>query len=133
MIPDPGFERDGRRPTAWRDNLEKLIAGEWTWEEDQIAGVERGQVGVVGAGTMQRTIYNVGQKKKAGRSASKEDSGAGTAAGATVNEQFTRWEKDIPRTTAVAHVPGQWVCFPCFEALLTVPLQATRFWTMYSY
>ncbi|EKM58001.1 uncharacterized protein PHACADRAFT_251949 [Phanerochaete carnosa HHB-10118-sp] len=105
VISDPGFERDGRRPTAWRDDLENLIAGEWTWEEGQIAGVERGEVGLVGAGTSQKTIYNVGHKK-AGRSATREDPGVGTTKGTTVNEQFTRWEKDIPKTTAIAHVPG---------------------------
>lgn len=105
VISDPGFERDGRRPKAWRDDLEKLIAGEWTWEEGQIAGVERGEVGIVGAGTTQRTIYNV-DKKKAARSATKEYPGIGITKGVTVNEQFTRWEKDIPRTSAVAHVPG---------------------------
>jgi hypothetical protein len=105
MIQDPGFERDGRRPQAWRDDLEKLIAGEWSWEEGQIAGVESGQVGLVGSGTTQRTIYNIG-KKLAVKGASRIDSGVGTRKGLTVNEQFTRWEGDVPRTRAVAHVPG---------------------------
>lgn len=107
VIKDPGFERDGRRPKAWRDDLEKLIAGEWSWEEGQIAAVERGQVGVVGAGTTQRTIYNVGKAKKTGRSAVKEDPGVGTTKGPTVNDQFTRWEENPPRSSAIAHVPGK--------------------------
>ena len=106
VIQDPGFERDGRRPHAWRDDLEKLIAGEWAWDEGQIAGVESGQAALVGAGTSQRTIYNVG-KKFASRSATREFPGIGVTNGVTVNEQFTRWEQDIPRTTAIAHVPGQ--------------------------
>ncbi|GJE94842.1 hypothetical protein PsYK624_110180 [Phanerochaete sordida] len=106
VISDPGFERDGRRPQAWRDDLERLIAGEWTWEAGQIAGVERGEVGIIGAGTSQRTIYNVGADRKAGRAAVRLDPGVGLAQGVTVNEQFTRWEREVPRTSAVAHVPG---------------------------
>lgn len=106
VIQDPGFEKDGRRPKAWRDDLEKLIAGEWAWEDGQIAGVERGEVGLVGVGTTQRTIYNVGKEKKAGRSAAKDDPGVGTTKGVSVNEQFTRWEENVPRTKAIAHVPG---------------------------
>lgn len=111
VIQDPGFEKDGRRPKARRDNLEELIAGEWTWEDGQIAGVERGEVGLVGAGTTQRTIYNFGKDKKVERSAAKVDPGVGTYKSVTVNEQFTRWEEDLPRTKAVAHVPGQFLDF----------------------
>lgn len=57
-------------------------------------------------GTTQRTIYNVGNEKKAGRSASKDEPGIGIATGGTPNEQFGRWEDKIPVSKALAHVPG---------------------------
>ena len=60
LTKDPGYDRDGRRPQAWRDSLENVIAGDWAWEEGEIAGVERGQIGVaMGTGAGHRPIYNL--------------------------------------------------------------------------
>ena len=112
MISDPGFERDGRRPQAWRDDLERLIAGEWTWEDGQIAGVERGEVGIIGAGTTQRTIYNAGAQKQAARAAARVDPGVGLAQGVTVaafvlaGVQDAYWSDD----EAVSSPPDSSLC-----------------------
>ncbi|KAI0346445.1 hypothetical protein BDW22DRAFT_1322917 [Trametopsis cervina] len=107
VLKDPGFERDGRRPQAWRDDLENIIAGDWVWEEGEIAGVNRGQVGVdIGAGTTQRTIYNVGKKYKASRSAGRRDPGIGLEEGTTIDDQHLHLDGEIPETSTVAHIPG---------------------------
>lgn len=37
---DPGLDPDGRKPQAYRDDLENLIFGEWIWEEGHVAGVD---------------------------------------------------------------------------------------------
>ena len=107
VLKDPGFERDGRRPQAWRDNLENIIGGDWVWEEGEIAGVQRGQIGVdIGAGTTQRTIYNVGKNRKASRSAVRRDPGVGLSEGVTIDDQHLWFKDEIPETRAVAHIPG---------------------------
>ncbi|KZT03789.1 uncharacterized protein LAESUDRAFT_659053 [Laetiporus sulphureus 93-53] len=100
---DPGFEPDGRRPKEWRDELENLIFGEWEWEEDQVAGVERGLAGIA-VGTA--AVYNVETRRKASRSTGKDDKGVGLNEGVTVKEQLLRWEEEIPVARALAHVPG---------------------------
>lgn len=77
------------------------------WEEGEIAGVERGTGGVdIGAGTTQRTIYNVGRKQLASRSAVRRDPGIGLSEGVSIDDQHL-WLKDgIPETSTVAHIPG---------------------------
>ncbi|KAJ3535692.1 hypothetical protein NM688_g6941 [Phlebia brevispora] len=100
---DPGYDRDGRRPQAWRDDLETLIAGDWEWEDNQISNVERGENGV---GSGPTSIYNVGKAKAASRSAVREDPGIGLTEGVTAGEQSSRWESNVPETKTVAHVPG---------------------------
>ncbi|EMD35587.1 hypothetical protein CERSUDRAFT_116315 [Gelatoporia subvermispora B] len=99
---DPGLEPDGRRPREWRDKLEDVIFGDWEWKEGQVAGVERGQVGISSVGA---AIYNVGSRS-ASRSAGKEDKGVSLKSGVTPKEQFLRWEEGPPETKAVVHVPG---------------------------
>lgn len=108
MLHDPGFERDGRRPQSWRDKLETVIAGDWVWEEGEIAGVKHGGVGLaMGSGTGQRTIYNIGKNRKASRSAMQEDRGVGVAKGITVKDQYMHLDNEIPETRTVAHIPGE--------------------------
>ncbi|KAI0701364.1 hypothetical protein BC835DRAFT_1323799 [Cytidiella melzeri] len=107
VLKDPGFEYDGRRPQAWRDDLENIIAGEWVWEDGEIAGVSRGSLGVdIGAGTSQRTIYNVGKKRMASRSAVQRDPGIGLSVGISIDDQHMFLRDDIPETRTVAHIPG---------------------------
>lgn len=106
---DPGYDRDGRRPQLWRDELETLIEGDWDWEEGQVADVERGQLGLSSShGSFPQPIYNVGKAKAASRSATREDPGIGVSEGVTVNEQIVRWESTIPETKIIAHVPGEY-------------------------
>ncbi|CCL99592.1 uncharacterized protein FIBRA_01610 [Fibroporia radiculosa] len=99
---DPGFDRDGRRPKEWRDELETLIAGEWDWDEHQIAGVDHGLAGLVIGNT---TVYNI-DSGAAGRSAGMDDRGIGLSNGVAAHTQFLRWGGDVPVSRAVAHVPG---------------------------
>ena len=40
---DPGLDPDGRRPIEWRDDLERVIVGDWEWNEGEIASVEHAQ------------------------------------------------------------------------------------------
>ncbi|THH00491.1 hypothetical protein EW026_g2057 [Hermanssonia centrifuga] len=104
---DPGYERDGRRPQAWRDELENIIAGDWLWEEGEIAGVERGQIGVaLSSGSGSKTVYNVGKAKSASRSAARESLGVGVTNGTTAQEQLEHWGDSIPESKAIAHVAG---------------------------
>jgi hypothetical protein len=108
VLKDPGYERDGRRPTAWRDELENIIAGDWVWEEDEIAGVSRGQSGAdIGGGTTQRTIYNVGKKRMASRSAARRDPGIGLLEGVSIDDQHIFLDNGVPETRTVAHIPGK--------------------------
>lgn len=105
---DPGYDRDGKRPQPWRDELERLIEGDWEWEEGQVADVERGHLGLSSShGSFPQPIYNVGKAKVASRSATREDPGIGVTEGVTVNEQIVRWETTIPETKIIAHVPGK--------------------------
>ena len=101
---DPGYDRDGRRPKEWRDELENIIAGEWEWEEGKAAGV----VTTTAAGPVgTAAIYNADADKTPSRGASKEDQGIGLTKGVSPREQFIRWEHDVPVAKAIAHVPGQ--------------------------
>ena len=105
---DPGYEWDGRRPQAWRDELERLISGEWPWDEGQIATVEKGQIGMAmgsSSSSGQTPIYNVGKNVPSGRSGQREDPGIGISEGLNVAESLTRWV-DIPESRTIAHVPG---------------------------
>ncbi|KAI9065293.1 hypothetical protein FKP32DRAFT_1590774 [Trametes sanguinea] len=101
---DPGFDPDGRRPKEWRDKLEELIVGDWEWREGEVSGVARGAP-ASGSGRT-AMIYNFGWKKKARRSAQKEDRGVSLSAGVTVKDQFVKWGKEVPETSVVAHAPG---------------------------
>ncbi|KAL4248526.1 hypothetical protein ABKN59_007826 [Abortiporus biennis] len=123
LAKDPGFEPDGRRPVAWRDDLEKMIVGEWEWKEGHIAEVEHAQDdwilgGLAGSGQPSSYIYNPDGMKKASRSATRYQPGVGVKKGVTVHEQFVRWTEDIdiPETTAIAHVPG----FTILEKLIVL-------------
>lgn len=108
VLQDPGFERDGRRPQGWRDELENTIAGEWVWEQGEIAGVKPGKIGVaMGTGTGQQTIYNPGKGSKASRSAGPAHPGVGITQGVTVDDQYLRVTNEIPETRTIAHVPGE--------------------------
>ncbi len=108
---DPGFDKDGRRPAAWRDKLENLIVGEWEWSEGDIAGVEHAQDnfelgGLRGTGKPSSYIYNPTGGRGISRSATREAVGVGVTKGVTVKEQFLRWGSEVPETVALAHVPG---------------------------
>ncbi|TCD65134.1 hypothetical protein EIP91_003065 [Steccherinum ochraceum] len=106
---DPGLDADGRRPLAWRDELEKLMVGDWDWKEGQIAAVEHAQDSLsLGEGERKgfSYVYNVG--KEASRSAGREMMGIGVTEGVTGMEQILKvnWEQDAAHTKALAHVPG---------------------------
>ncbi|KAH9919805.1 uncharacterized protein B0H18DRAFT_1026300 [Fomitopsis serialis] len=75
---DPGYDRDGRRPKEWRDDLETMISGEWEWEEG----------------------------KGSSRADGKVDRGIGVTKGVSPRQQLVRWEEKVPVARAVAHVPG---------------------------
>ncbi|KAI0642757.1 hypothetical protein C8Q79DRAFT_917243 [Trametes meyenii] len=102
---DPGFDPDGRRPKEWRDDLEKLIVGDWEWREGEVSGVARGSAAASGSG---RTgmIYNFAGNKKVSRSTQKGDRGVSLDTGVTVKDQFIKWGKDLPETKVVVHTPG---------------------------
>lgn len=112
---DPGLDPDGRRPLEWRDDLEKVIVGDWDWKEGEIASVEHAQESLVllplGEGVEASTyIYKAGAGKTASRSATKEAVGVGLDKGATVGEGFVWWGekgRNIPDSRALVHVPGE--------------------------
>lgn len=111
---DPGFERDGRRPPQWRDELEDMIAGEWEWEEGKVSGVERPNTGrKVGGTDPADAVYNADYTRRAGR----EDRGVGVTKGVSPREQFLRWQ-EIPETKVIAHVPGEFIFIKIFLLLL---------------
>ncbi|KAF9805454.1 hypothetical protein IEO21_09047 [Rhodonia placenta] len=100
---DPGLDPDGRRPQEWRDELENLIVGEWSWEEGKVAAVEPGHSGAAVSGA---AIYNVESGSTVGRDAGKDDRGVGVTKGVSPSDQFLRWEDQVPRASALVHVPG---------------------------
>ncbi|KZT63320.1 hypothetical protein DAEQUDRAFT_815723 [Daedalea quercina L-15889] len=100
---DPGYDRDGRRPKEWRDELENMIAGEWEWEEGKAAGVATtSSVGPVGTAA----IYNADASKSPTFGTGREDRGIGLTKGVSPREQLVRWETKVPVAHAIAHVPG---------------------------
>ncbi|THH32788.1 hypothetical protein EUX98_g1422 [Antrodiella citrinella] len=106
---DPGLDVDGRRPLAWRDDLEKLMVGDWEWKEGHIAAVEHAQ-DTLSLGEGERKgfsyVYNVGQE--ASRSAGREMMGVGVDDGLTGMDLVLKfnWEHEGAQTRAIAHVPG---------------------------
>ncbi|PCH35351.1 hypothetical protein WOLCODRAFT_139864 [Wolfiporia cocos MD-104 SS10] len=102
---DPGLDPDGRRPKEWRDELENLIVGEWSWEPGRVAGVEHGSSGAI-IGKSGAAIYNAAPGAAVGRSAGREDRGVGVTTGPTPNEQLWRWGAEVPQASTIAHVPG---------------------------
>ncbi|CAL1699413.1 unnamed protein product [Somion occarium] len=118
---DPGLEPDGRRPVEWRDELEKLIVGEWEWKQGQIASVEHAQESLFlkplpESGEVSTYIYKAGAGKTASRSATREAIGVGLTKGVSIGEQFVRWGERIPETRALVHVPG----YTIFENLFVL-------------
>ncbi|KAI0077397.1 hypothetical protein K474DRAFT_1707415 [Panus rudis PR-1116 ss-1] len=117
---DPGLDPDGRRPAAWRDELEKIIAGDWEWKEGEIAAVEHAQDSIfleeIREAKASTYIYKAGAGRTAPRSATREVVGIGLTKGITVGQQFSRWEDKILETSVVAHVPG----YTIFENLYTL-------------
>ena len=108
VLQEPGYERDGRRPQAWRDKLENIIAGDWVWEKGELAGVQPGQIMSSPVVLEQRTIYNAGKHRKASRSATRQYPGIGTTQGISIDDQFILSDSnEIPETRTVSHVPGK--------------------------
>lgn len=111
---DPGLDPDGRRPAEWRDDLEKIIVGDWDWREGEIASVEHAQESLVlqelGEAVEASTyIYKAGAGKTASRSATKEAIGVGLNKGVTLGGGLLWWGekgKNIPDSRALVHVPG---------------------------
>ncbi|KAH8103052.1 hypothetical protein BXZ70DRAFT_927885 [Cristinia sonorae] len=106
---DPGLEADGRRPLAWRDELERLIAGDWEWKEGHIAALEHAQDSLSLAEAERQGlsyVYNAG--KDTSRTAGSEVAGVGVTSGITGMEQILKinWGKEGAQTRALAHVPG---------------------------
>jgi hypothetical protein len=83
---DPGFNSDGRRPEAFRDEGENLIFGEWDWVDGQVAGSPAG-----------------GQKEKATVQRQKSFHYIPPS----VNGQKVEWTKEHSRSVLVKHIPGQ--------------------------
>ncbi|KAK7686027.1 hypothetical protein QCA50_010838 [Cerrena zonata] len=111
---DPGLDPDGRRPVEWRDDLEKVIVGDWDWKEGDIASVEHAQESLIlldlgDAVEASTYIYKAGSGKTASRSATKEAIGVGLNKGVTLGGGLVWWgEKgnNIPDSRALVHVPG---------------------------
>lgn len=119
---DPGLERDGRRPLPYRDELERLITGNWDWRENDIAATDstrgsfiqtvRGLKGEEAEGREHVVIYKAPGVNTAMRSAvgkmGKDALGVGIekGKGVTVKEQMLKWGDNVPPTKVVAHVPG---------------------------
>jgi hypothetical protein len=78
---DPGFDPDGRRPEAFIDDLEKLIFGNWAWEEGLVAGVDS------------KTLKN-------------KNASFWNANGPVVHNEFVRWDGRMPASKLIAHAPG---------------------------
>jgi hypothetical protein len=77
---DPGFDRDGRRPEAFRDGLENLIFGDWDWEEGQVAGVESKKLNA--------------------------DVSLWSVQGPVVQNEFVNWGDEWPASQLVEHALG---------------------------
>lgn len=108
------------------------MAGDWDWEEGEIAGVQRGQIGVaMGSGSGHMPIYNVGKVKAAGTG--REDPGVGIEEGIAVNKQFTLWGSDIPESKTLAHTPGEFISMrELGRYLLPFVVQVILFWRTFS-
>ena len=107
----------------WRDELEKLIVGDWEWKEGQIAAVEHAQDSLsLGEGEKKgfSYVYNVGQES---RSASRQRMGVGVDVGPTGLEQILKfnWGHEGVQTRALAHVPGK------LQHLMTSRTRLNRF------
>ncbi|TFK38131.1 hypothetical protein BDQ12DRAFT_684016 [Crucibulum laeve] len=89
--------KDGRKPHAWRDPLERDIYGDFGWDEGHAAGdgEERSQPkgnGRHGAMWIGREAVGPLLGPKLGKT--------------TVDQGLIWWSEDIPKTSVVKHVPG---------------------------
>ena len=109
---DPGLDPDGRRPIEWRDDLERVIVGDWEWNEGEIASVEHAQE----ASTY---VYKTGAGKTYARpgSAQAHTQGGVEAVGVDVGPRegvqlkggFVWWGekgRNIEDSRVLVHVPG---------------------------
>jgi hypothetical protein len=91
---------DGRRVSAARDSLEKMIYGDWAWDPEHIAGdgLERSQAKGVGRhGAMWVEKREV------------EPMTSRTLGETTVDQAFWRWGDALPHTELKKHVPGMFI------------------------
>jgi hypothetical protein len=105
---------DGRKIEGHRDPLENEIFGEWDWDHGHIAGVKEAESsrllngkpyghpdayirGDGQSGEQAMWLQGVGE----GRFMLGEGLGS-----TSVNDEFVRWNEDVPRTEVRQHVPG---------------------------
>ena len=132
---DPGLDADGRRPIEWRDDLERIIVGDWEWNEGEIASVEHAQDRLVLVELGEKVeastyVYKAGAGKtftKAG-SAQAHTLGEVEAVGVDVGPRegvqlkggFVWWGekgRNIEQSRVLVHVPGTCTRIPVFSFL----------------
>jgi hypothetical protein len=89
---------DGRRPAAWRDELEDAIFGDWSWEPGHIA-----------QHADQKTMKKGEDEQYGAIWIGKEATGplrGGRFGEDTVNQGFWRWGEDVPQSKILLHTPG---------------------------
>lgn len=91
------IDRDGRKPSGWRDILELDIYGDWAWDEGHVAG--NGDERTQRAGTGRHGATWVG------RSEIGEVSGK-LFGEVPVDQALRWWRDDVPQTKVLKHTPG---------------------------
>ncbi|EPQ52405.1 hypothetical protein GLOTRDRAFT_132253 [Gloeophyllum trabeum ATCC 11539] len=108
---DPGLERDGRKPRAWRDRLEREVVGDWEWDEGEVLHTW----GEDKEGSWERYGYNFSDLRDSDITWRKAASMLGAQRGLgevqllgpiNVDEGRTHWGSDVPMSRIVSHVPG---------------------------
>ncbi|KZT23705.1 hypothetical protein NEOLEDRAFT_1179922 [Neolentinus lepideus HHB14362 ss-1] len=109
MGENQGFERDGRRPKAWRDQLEKDIVGDYEWREGEVMrtwgeGHEWERYGYKFSDLRDEDITWKHAASVLGPQKGLEDV---TVVGpSNPDEGKLTWGIDMPTSRIVTHVPG---------------------------
>lgn len=95
---------DGRRPAAWRDELEDIIFGDWSWEPGHIAGH-----------VDQKTMKKGEDEQYSAIWIGKDATGplrGGRFGDDTVNQGIWNWGDHVPSSKILLHTPGMSIQSP---------------------
>jgi hypothetical protein len=125
---------DGRKIDGYRDPLENEIFGEWDWDSGHIAGVKEVESSrLLNGMPYGPEAYIRGDGKSGEQSMWLQGVGegrfmVGEGLGSTsVNDEFVRWDRQVPQTVLRQHVPGT-STLTCQAALTPTPRIRLRFY-----